>query len=327
VYFKGRLLMSALGGYMSADRLGSVGTGSAYFPYGEEKGSPPTPTGVERFGTYYRDFVGQDYADQRYYNSMSGRFYTPDPGNAGDLKNPTSLNRYAYVLNDPINYTDPTGLDVSNIGIAPSLTPTCLNRFLSTVSGDLNKWLNSDEGTMALQVYWEDRGYGTQADQAIWEDIANVLRNRWYLTNPDKKRYGFTTAGFKQLIYETTGPQWNKSGTAAANASIWAPNGDLKEQYKDILIGILDGSPTSNDCTGMITAFQISDSVYNTPPHDDSGDPTNGALFFYYAGNNSVPTDPFGPMNFSLAPTALVPVPSSGGKSWIFYTPQERWSY
>ena len=118
VYFKGRLLMSALGGYMSADRVGSVGTGSAYFPYGEEKGSPPTPTGIERFGTYYRDFVGQDYADQRYYNSIGGRFLTPDPGGirTADPKNPGSWNRYAYANGDPVNRNDPTGLDWLNSG-------------------------------------------------------------------------------------------------------------------------------------------------------------------------------------------------------------------
>jgi RHS repeat-associated protein len=112
VYFKGRLLMSALGGYMSADRVGSVGTGSAYFPYGEEKGSPPTPTGIERFATYYRDFVGQDYADQRYYNSIGGRFLTPDPlfMSAANKKDPGSWNRYVYAGDDPVNRNDPSGL-------------------------------------------------------------------------------------------------------------------------------------------------------------------------------------------------------------------------
>jgi RHS repeat-associated protein len=113
VYFKGRLLMKAAGGYMPADRLGSVGTGSAYFPYGEEQASPPTPTGVERFGTYYRDFVGQDYADQRYYTSIGGRFLTPDPlfMSAADKKDPGSWNRYVYAGDDPVNRNDPTGLD------------------------------------------------------------------------------------------------------------------------------------------------------------------------------------------------------------------------
>jgi hypothetical protein len=34
-----------------------------YFPYGEERTS--TANGVEKFGTYARDAVGQDYAEQR----------------------------------------------------------------------------------------------------------------------------------------------------------------------------------------------------------------------------------------------------------------------
>jgi len=43
-----------------------------------------------------------------------GRFMTPDPYQAsragGDLSNPQSWNRYAYVRGDPINYYDPRGL-------------------------------------------------------------------------------------------------------------------------------------------------------------------------------------------------------------------------
>ncbi|MFQ5684739.1 MAG: peptidoglycan DD-metalloendopeptidase family protein, partial [Candidatus Binatia bacterium] len=42
-------------------------------------------------------------------SSRLGRFMTPDPL-AGTIRNPQSLNRYAYVLNDPINLIDPLGL-------------------------------------------------------------------------------------------------------------------------------------------------------------------------------------------------------------------------
>src|SRR5207248_1064338 len=38
-----------------------------------------------------------------------GRFLTSDPI-GGDPYNPQSISRYAYVKNDPINLTDPTGL-------------------------------------------------------------------------------------------------------------------------------------------------------------------------------------------------------------------------
>jgi len=46
----------------------------------------------------------------RYYESSTGRFMSPDPV-GGSLSNPQSLNRYAYVLNNPLRNVDPTGLD------------------------------------------------------------------------------------------------------------------------------------------------------------------------------------------------------------------------
>jgi hypothetical protein len=48
----------------------------------------------------------------RRYNRWWATFDQPDPyaGNY-DLTNPQSLNRYAYVRNDPVNFVDPSGLD------------------------------------------------------------------------------------------------------------------------------------------------------------------------------------------------------------------------
>jgi RHS repeat-associated protein len=93
------------------DRLGSVPmSGSRYYPYGEE--SNPPANNVDKFATYYRDGTGLDYADQRYYASTLGRFLTPDPYQAsGGPANPASWNRYVYVLGDPINLSDPLGLE------------------------------------------------------------------------------------------------------------------------------------------------------------------------------------------------------------------------
>jgi RHS repeat-associated protein len=52
---------------------------------------------------------GNDYFEARYFGSSMGRFLSPDPL-GGDLTNPQSLNRYSYVLNNPLTNTDPTGL-------------------------------------------------------------------------------------------------------------------------------------------------------------------------------------------------------------------------
>jgi hypothetical protein len=51
----------------------------------------------------------------RFYRSNQGRFLSPDPV-TGDLLNPQSWNRYAYVLNNPANLTDPLGLIQSGKG-------------------------------------------------------------------------------------------------------------------------------------------------------------------------------------------------------------------
>lgn len=52
-----------------------------------------------------------DYAWFRQYGTSQGRWMSPDPYNGSyDLTNPQSLNRYAYVLNNPMVYFDPYGL-------------------------------------------------------------------------------------------------------------------------------------------------------------------------------------------------------------------------
>jgi RHS repeat-associated protein len=96
------------------DRLGSVrananGERFSYFPYGEERTS--TADGREKFGTYSRDPGGQDYADQRYYSSATGRFNVPDPGGmkTATLTRPSTWNRYGYTSGDPVNFFDPNG--------------------------------------------------------------------------------------------------------------------------------------------------------------------------------------------------------------------------
>ena len=115
VYFGGRMLMSE-GVMVTADRLGSVrkregGSGSKYYPWGEEQAA--TGGDTDKFATYYRDgATGLDYAQNRYYSSVYGRFTSADPYlSTGGAADPQSWNRYAYVENDPVNWLDSTGLN------------------------------------------------------------------------------------------------------------------------------------------------------------------------------------------------------------------------
>jgi RHS repeat-associated protein len=117
LYFGGKLIRSN-GVTVATDRLGSVratanGERMSYYPYGIER--TQTPDGREKFGTYFRDELG-DYADQRTYQAGSGRFLTPDPVKAGDPADPASWNKYSYVQGDPINFVDPSGLESEGPG-------------------------------------------------------------------------------------------------------------------------------------------------------------------------------------------------------------------
>lgn len=65
------------------------------------------------------EFTAQDnhslvYLRARYYSPELGRFISQDPVK-GSINNPSSLNRYAYVSNNPINLTDPSGLIPRNV--------------------------------------------------------------------------------------------------------------------------------------------------------------------------------------------------------------------
>jgi RHS repeat-associated protein len=85
--FAGRVLSANNNALAIPDRLGSLrqlnsnqtGT-TGYYPYGEEQ--QPTAGDTEKFGTYYRDNTGLDYARNRYYSSQFGRFLTADPSGA-----------------------------------------------------------------------------------------------------------------------------------------------------------------------------------------------------------------------------------------------------
>ncbi len=112
VWFGSQLVWQG-SGPVSTDRLGSV-VGQMY-PYGESVGvgGAPSTVGYDSllFATYTRDsFTGMDYADQRMYASVYGRFLTPDRSRKSVNPGiPGSWNRYSYVLGDPVNKNDPSG--------------------------------------------------------------------------------------------------------------------------------------------------------------------------------------------------------------------------
>jgi RHS repeat-associated protein len=73
---------------------------------------------------------------QRYYADNFGRFMSPDPGYAGAMTNPQSLNRYGYVINDPVNGDDPSGLcAVFGAGVSVGSNPSANFDYLANLVG------------------------------------------------------------------------------------------------------------------------------------------------------------------------------------------------
>jgi RHS repeat-associated protein len=125
--------------HAAGKRIASVRGGQAYYTHGDHLGSSALVTNdsgvvVEEIGylpygaTLFRKayeggvwtsvyrFTGQEYDTEfelynynaRLYDPVLGRFITADTI-VPDWTNPQSLNRYAYVLNNPLRYVDPTG--------------------------------------------------------------------------------------------------------------------------------------------------------------------------------------------------------------------------
>jgi RHS repeat-associated protein len=79
-------------------------------PFGEELAPPIPPQDKRLFTGKERDAeTGQDYFEARYLRASVGRFSTIDPVYTWkeNLEDPQRWNRYAYVRDNPLKYTDP----------------------------------------------------------------------------------------------------------------------------------------------------------------------------------------------------------------------------
>ena len=146
-YYFGTKLIKNAGGYIGADRLGSIGH---FYPYGQEKPSA-TQNGTEKFTGYFRDAeTGLDYAVNRYHNPGTGHFLTPDLSyRSVRMADPQSWNRYAYVGNDPINHVDPSGLcDVVVGGITETSTDNSDSDYANSIGAmQAYPYAGTDYGT------------------------------------------------------------------------------------------------------------------------------------------------------------------------------------
>jgi RHS repeat-associated protein len=92
---------------------GSVIGASTSLPFGDGLSLAGADSDPYHFAGLDHDAEsGTEHASFRQYSSTFGRWMSPDPYSGSyDFTNPQSLNRYTYVLNNPLTLVDPAGLD------------------------------------------------------------------------------------------------------------------------------------------------------------------------------------------------------------------------
>ena len=90
---------------LTKDRQAVAST--SYHLYGTRKTSTDPTAQPFVYNGEDCDDTGLDYLRARYYDSQGGTFLTEDSYSYEDTE-PLSQNRYSYVQNNPVNYTDPS---------------------------------------------------------------------------------------------------------------------------------------------------------------------------------------------------------------------------
>ncbi|MGB2896118.1 MAG: RHS repeat-associated core domain-containing protein, partial [Anaerolineales bacterium] len=99
-----------------AETGGGITLVQSYEPYGRVLNSTGIGSTSFQFTGEAFDETGLTYLRARYYAPYLNQWIQPDPAII-DPSIPTDWNRYTYVRNNPVNYTDPTGLKVDYEGV------------------------------------------------------------------------------------------------------------------------------------------------------------------------------------------------------------------
>jgi RHS repeat-associated protein len=150
--------------------------------------SGTTPTTWRFTGQREDATIGLYYFNARYLDPQIGRFtqadtIVPEPGD------PQALNRYAYVLNNPVRYTDPTGM----------FSEDEIEQFLQGNYGDL--WQDYWNAWMSDEVFWNmllDAQYG----DVLWAPTSGLSAGIFNYSGAT-----FTLLGDHELYqYQGVGP-------------------------------------------------------------------------------------------------------------------------
>ena len=137
------------------DEEGKVVEHRDYLPYGQERyvheelNAPDTTQGFT--GKELDNETGLNYYGARYYDSVTGRFISPDPlilridqmsskERNEFLSDPQNLNAYTYAKNNPVKYVDPDGeiAILAALIVATAFIATFMSSYQNVAAPDIN---------------------------------------------------------------------------------------------------------------------------------------------------------------------------------------------
>ncbi|MFB6783456.1 polymorphic toxin-type HINT domain-containing protein [Streptomyces sp. NPDC056352] len=145
---------------LAVDAKTGTTTRRRYTPFGDDRsGNLPAGTDHGFLGKTEDTATGLSLLGARAYDPKLGRFLSPDPLNTP--YDPQNLSAYSYTHNDPINYSDPTGLceDDGTGHCAPARKPKPKSK-------------GNDEGDIA-----RERDKARDAQQAVETAVRQALSN------------------------------------------------------------------------------------------------------------------------------------------------------
>jgi RHS repeat-associated protein len=103
-----QVTLDATTGAMAPAEVTDPITRNAYTPYGAVRGADNLTISKGWLNRIADGDTGLTYLGARYYDPLTSRFISPDP--LMNPKDPRTLDAYIYANNNPISYSDPTGL-------------------------------------------------------------------------------------------------------------------------------------------------------------------------------------------------------------------------
>jgi RHS repeat-associated protein len=241
-----------IGDHLGSTRLEVAGSGlpvssSTFYPFGQEQSATADNNHYKFTGKERDTESGLDHFEFRNYASTMGRWMSPDPrGNSvADFANPQSWNMYSYVLNNPLKYVDPFGLDCAYLndvgnGIESSDRSSSIGECGKTggywVSGAVNTVGFRSDGSMqfgnnsvgadgTLQVTVYDKYLGPNTDNSLssaYGAASSLLSDFLTGNGPTVRNYDLSTIEGRNFLQSKGVQQLNariKAGCAAGQQS------------------------------------------------------------------------------------------------------------